>query len=153
MKKLILLTYVLFAAAQTIFAQQNQALPQRVTGDLIQAESGEEAREHFVTELDSLQNCTIIYAADDTTALAGNNEDYKSPFGTIWFLPAENGKFGRVYFGWKSNDRHFPQGGMNDQGLFFDGATAENVFVPRDSSKPAIKGQLILKAMEECSTL
>ena len=103
--------------------------------------------------LDSRQACTIIYASDDKTALAGNNEDYRNPFGTIWFLPAEKGKFGRVYFAWKSNGRHIPQGGMNDQGLFYDAATAENVVVPPDSSKPRYHTDLIFKAMEECSTV
>jgi tetratricopeptide (TPR) repeat protein len=138
MKKLIVLTCVLLTAAQAIYAQPKPTLHQK---DL------------FRGRLDSKQRCTIIYASDGKTALAGNNEDYKSPFGTIWFLPAEKGKFGRVYFGWQAHGVHFPQGGMNDRGLFYDGASAENVTVPRDSSKPLYKGNLILKAMEECSTV
>jgi len=152
-KRLLVLTCVLLFAAQTIYAQQNLKLHPEVAGNLIHVKSCEEAKCYFVTKLDSQQNCTIIYASDDSTVLAGNNEDYKSPFGTIWFLPAENGKFGRVYFGWKSNGRHFPQGGMNEQGLFYDGATAENVVVPPDSSKPRYHTNLIFKAMEECSTV
>jgi len=103
--------------------------------------------------LDYSQSCTIIYASDGNTALAGNNEDWSRPYGDIWFLPAEKGKFGRVYFGWTINDVQYPQGGMNDKGLFFDGATADNVVVPRDSSKIPYEGSLILKAMEECSTV
>ena len=55
--------------------------------------------------------------------------------------------------GWKNKDRHFPQGGMNDRGLFYDGATAENVVVPPDSGKPRYHTNLIFKAMEECSTV
>jgi len=102
---------------------------------------------------DSDQSCTIIYASDDKMALAGNNEDWNKPFGNIWFLPAEKGKFGRIYFGWRIKDVQYPQGGMNDKGLFFDGATAENVVVPRDPSKLPYEGSLILKAMEECSTV
>lgn len=153
MKKQIVLTCMLFVMALTTYAQQNPTLLQGVAVDLTQAESGEETRDHFVTGLDSQQSCTIIYASDEKTALAGNNEDYKSPFGDIWFLPAENGKFGRVYFGWNSDGVRWPQGGMNDQGLFYDGATAENVVVPRDSSKIPYDGSLILKAMEECSTV
>jgi len=153
MKKRIVLTCVLLVASLTIYSQQNQTLHHGVTADLIHVESSEKTMNLFVMGSDSQQSCTIIYASDSTTALAGNNEDYKSPFGTIWFLPAENGKFGRVYFAWKSNGRHFPQGGMNDQGLFYDGATAENVVVPPDSSKPRYHTNLIFKAMEECSTV
>jgi len=105
----------------------------------------------FPIGLDFSQRCTIIYASDGKIALAGNNEDWSRPYANIWFLPAEKGKFGRVYFGF--NVVQFPQGGMNDKGLFFDGATAENVVVPCDSSKLPYTGSLILKAMEECSTV
>jgi tetratricopeptide (TPR) repeat protein len=107
----------------------------------------------FPIGLDSSQSCTIIYASDGKMAFAGNNEDWNRPIGNIWFLPAEKGKFGRVYFGWRFSGVRYPQGGMNDQGLFFDGATAESVVVPRDSSKIPYEGNLILKAMEECSTV
>ena len=95
-------------------------------------------------------SCTIIYASDGKVALAGNNEDYKNPFMTISYLPAEDGRFGRIYF---CHGTLYPQGGTNEKGLFFDGATAEYVEVPRDSSKIAYDGSLILKAMEECSTV
>ena len=107
----------------------------------------------FPIGLDPSQSCTIIYASDGKIALAGTNEDWNRPIGNIWFLPAEKGKFGRVYFGWRFNGVRYPQGGMNDKGLFFDGATAESVVVPRDPSKIPYEGNLILKAMEECSTV
>jgi hypothetical protein len=64
MKKLIVLTCVLLTAAQAIYAQPKPTLHQK---DL------------FRGRLDSKQRCTIIYASDGKTALAGNNEDYKSP--------------------------------------------------------------------------
>lgn len=99
----------------------------------------------------SNQSCTIIYASDDKIALAGNNEDWNKPYSNIWFLPAEKGKLGRIYFGF--DVVKFPQGGMNSEGLFFDAAAAENIEVPPDSSKLAYSGSLILKAMEECSTV
>ncbi|UCC44790.1 MAG: hypothetical protein JSU65_02360 [Candidatus Zixiibacteriota bacterium] len=100
--------------------------------------------------LSSGQSCTVIYASDGTVALAGNNEDYKNPFMTISYLPAEDGKLGRIYF---CHGTLYPQGGMNEEGLFFDGATAERVEVPRDPGKLPYDGSLILKAMEECSTV
>jgi hypothetical protein len=103
--------------------------------------------------LESGRSCTIVYAADDNVALAGNNEDWTGLFAKIHFLPASEGKFGRVYFGF--DVARVPQGGMNERGLFFDAATAEVVEVPRDPSKPddGYDGPLILKAMEECSTV
>lgn len=108
------------------------------------------------------QDCTIAYAADDDVALAGNNEDWTGLFAKIQFLPATEGKFGRVYFGFDAVRTpegqmtiRVPQGGMNEKGLFFDVATAENVTVPPDSSKPSFpQGQsLVQKAMETCSTV
>jgi len=129
------------------FRQEEHTLAEEVSRDI------KENQRAFPVGLDSSQRCTIIYASDGKIALAGNNEDCGRPYGNIWFLPAEKGKFGRVYFGWRINDVRYPQGGMNDKGLFFDGATAENVVVPRDSSKIPYDGSLILKAMEECSTV
>jgi tetratricopeptide (TPR) repeat protein len=42
---------------------------------------------------------------------------------------------------------------MNEKGLFFDGATAENVIVPRDTTKPLLGDNIIEKAMNECSSV
>ena len=75
------------------------------------------------------QSCTIIYATDGNTVLAGNNEDYINTNSIIWFVAPEEGKLGRVYFGF---DTFWPQGGMNEEGLFFDGATAGNMVRPYD---------------------
>jgi hypothetical protein len=51
--------------------------------------------------------------------LAGNNEDGPSGDPTsLWFVPPEDGKYGYVAYGYSN---HFSQGGMNDQGLFWDG--------------------------------
>lgn len=98
----------------------------------------------------SRQSCTIMYASDGKQTLAGNNEDWNNPFTKIWFLPGEDGKFGRVYFGF---DSFMPQGGMNEKGLFFDAAVAATVNVPYDSSKLDYKGSLILKVMAECASV
>ena len=64
------------------------------------------------------QGCTVFYAASGDLALAGNNEDSLNPLTRAWFIPASDGRYGLVYFGY---DDLWPQGGMNDQGLFFDG--------------------------------
>ncbi|MHC4458411.1 MAG: hypothetical protein ACYS0I_15250 [Planctomycetota bacterium] len=61
--------------------------------------------------------CTAFMASESNMVLVGNNEDYNIPHTRMWFIPAKNGQYGKVYFGYE-NWR--PQGGMNDQGLFFD---------------------------------
>jgi len=94
-------------------------------------------------------DCTVFYAADDEVVLAGNNEDGTNPITKMWFLPAEKGKYGRLYFGY---DNFYPQGGMNDQGLFFD-ATATVPYEAGQKSRPMYPGILLEKVMEESATV
>ncbi len=154
MKRFMVLTCVFLLAVLTIYMHHNSQMHKGFAVDLIQPELGEKASGHFVKGFDFQQNCTLIYASDDRTALAGSNEDWTSHLNDIWFLPPEKGKFGRVYFGFNFNGEHITQGGMNDQGLFYDGASAEAVTKqPRDSSLPPPVEDIHLKAMEECSTV
>jgi hypothetical protein len=63
------------------------------------------------------KGCTTVYATDGKQILAGNNEDSREPLTKVWFVPAKEGTFGHVLFGYAN---YRAQGGMNDQGLFFD---------------------------------
>ncbi|TFG48588.1 MAG: hypothetical protein E4H33_03900 [Anaerolineales bacterium] len=92
--------------------------------------------------------CTVIYGADENIALGGNNEDFPDPFTKIWFLPPEDGKYGRAYVGY---DGFIWQGGMNDQGLFFDAMSIENPVQVPQGSKPRYPGSLPDKAMSACA--
>jgi len=95
--------------------------------------------------------CTVFYAAQGDMILAGNNEDWMNPITKVWFEPAEKGKYGRVFFGF---DNFYPQGGMNEKGLFFDVTAANLVEVPTNTAKPSFKGNLIRdKIMPECATV
>ena len=95
--------------------------------------------------------CSVIYASDGEVALGGNNEDYINPFTMAWFLPPEEGKFGRVYFGY---DGYIWGGGMNDQGLFFDAlAIDQPMSVSTDLGNHLMRGSIEDKAMMECKTV
>jgi hypothetical protein len=83
------------------------------------------------------QGCTVIYAASSSLALAGNNEDSFNPLTRIWFIPASDGQHGRVYFGY---DDLLPQGGLNDQGLFFDGLSVPYEALVTSPQKPDFPG-------------
>lgn len=61
--------------------------------------------------------CTVFNISNTNQVLVGNNEDYTRTDTKVWFVPSENGKYGKMCFGF---DLKYPQGGMNDQGLFFD---------------------------------
>ncbi len=108
------------------------------------------------TSLSHEKHCTIIYAYNGRTVLAGNNEDWINPFPIIWFQPAKDGKFGYMGFGfqsgWPKMEDYQWEGAVNEKGLFYDYATTEEVKVPRDPNKSDcwwLSGKII----EECSTV
>ncbi len=98
----------------------------------------------------SLYACTGFCISKGDTVLVGNNEDYNKPNTKVWYVPAEKGKYGRVYFGF---DNFFPQGGMNEKGLFFDGFASEPYRVKYSPDKPNFPGNLVDKVVSECATV
>ena len=96
------------------------------------------------------QGCSVIYATDGELMLGGNNEDYSNPLVNVWFIPGEGGSFGRVYFGFGD---YFAQGGMNDQGLFFDGLALDSAHPVAKEGKQKYLGNLVDKTMSECATV
>jgi hypothetical protein len=81
----------------------------------------------------SAQACTGVFACDDTQALFGNNEDWSDPVTYIW-TQSRAGAYDRVYLGYGD---FWPQGGMNERGLCFDGfATVNNPVTPNPKLPP-----------------
>ena len=70
----------------------------------------------FMFALNSALACTIFTAEGNGMLLAGNNEEHDDPNGEVRFEPASGDKFGTITFAFGP----FTQGGMNEQGLFFD---------------------------------
>ena len=98
----------------------------------------------------SLYACTGFCISKGNLVLVGNNEDYNNPNTKVWYVPAEKGKYGRVYFGF---DNFFPQGGMNEKGLVFDGFASEPYRVKYSLDKPIFSGNLMDKVVSECATV
>jgi hypothetical protein len=96
--------------------------------------------------------CTVFCLSDGTMAFGGNNEDMLfDPETRMWVVPAESpGKHGRVYFGYADG---FPQGGVNDAGLFFDGLALDFEPVPSSPDKPSIPGNFADRVLAECATV
>jgi len=97
-----------------------------------------------------LRPCTFFMATANGLTFFGNNEDSGMPDTYIWFIPPEDGKYGGVFFSYGNG---FPQGGMNDQGLSFDGASTPRVKLNFSKDKKAARGYLTTKIMEECATV
>src|SRR5262249_10178128 len=123
--------------------------------------------------------CTVFCAFDGRVALAGSNEDWADPNTQVWFVPATKDNYGIVYFGFGRGEyppggvsRHklvipaegitkinpedlygLPQGGMNEKGLFFDGASTEVIKAPPAPGKKAYDGRLEDLILRKCATV
>jgi len=94
--------------------------------------------------------CTMFTATKHGKTLIGNNEDWVDPNTKMWVEPAAEGKYGVLYFGFGNM---FPQGGMNDQGLVFDGFATPYLAIRNGEGKRSFEDNLINKVMQECATI
>ena len=98
------------------------------------------------------QGCTTVYATDGRQMLGGNNEDSHEPLTKVWFVPEKEGTFGLVLFGYGN---YRAQGGMNDQGLFFDFLSVpQELPIPLEGKQPYTGTNFIVyDAMAQCATV
>jgi hypothetical protein len=94
--------------------------------------------------------CTGLVVQDGARVLVGNNEDWFNPRTKIWFVQPVGDRYGSVFFGF---DNYWPQGGMNQKGLFFDGFALKPKAVEDPEAKPRFKGNLIKEIMATCGTV
>lgn len=156
MKKLIILTCVLLVAAQTIYAQQNPTLHQRVAVNFIQADSGEEARGHFVTGLPLRidgRSCTSFCLDNNGHAVFGSNYDNDKPEGLVFinkrgisksgFTPGTKGQVAQ----WTSKyasisftvvGYQLAWAGMNEKGLVMSTMALPETQNPKPDERPPL---------------
>ncbi|MFC2155093.1 hypothetical protein ACFLRB_01200 [Acidobacteriota bacterium] len=95
--------------------------------------------------------CTVFYGIHNDILLGGNNEDWSDPNTMIWFIPPGDGKHGWIKFGFRNG---FPQGGMNEKGLFWDGTAGPHLEMPySEANKEKYFGPLMEKVIRECATV
>jgi len=94
--------------------------------------------------------CTGFLVQDGERVLVGNNEDWFNPRSKIWFNQPVDGRYGSVFFGF---DNFWPQGGMNQKGLFFDAFALKPKTVEETPTKPRYEGNLIKDIMATCATV
>jgi len=98
--------------------------------------------------------CTVFSAAHDDVILGAANKDWGNLETRALFIAPSEGKYGRVYFGYQIPEGFQNAGGMNNQGLWYDGATlTERTDIRNHYDKPTVKGELCEKALEECATV
>jgi len=94
--------------------------------------------------------CTGLVVQDGERVLVGNNEDWFNPRSKIWFIQPVDDRYGSVFFGF---DNFWPQGGMNQAGLFFDAFALKSKAFEQPDAKPRFKGNLIKEVMATCATV
>lgn len=94
--------------------------------------------------------CSAFLVVGNGHVLFGNNEDYWSTETRVWFVPAQDDRRGVMYLGF---DNGFPQGGMNDAGLAFDGFATGPRPMAKQEGKTVLAGNPITEVMETCTTV
>ena len=98
--------------------------------------------------------CSVFNASRVDKVFAATNKDWNNRETRILFIPATPDKYGRVYFGYQLEEGFQNVGGMNDQGLWYDGASLPTRSdIENHYNKPRVKGELCEKALEECATV
>jgi tetratricopeptide (TPR) repeat protein len=102
-----------------------------------------------------LDSCTIVMVSHGDAVLIGNNEDWTFPFNKIWVVPASEGEYGRICFGFAFDLKgRYTSGGVNDQGLFIDGngLSGSTGWKPVEE-KPTFSGILEDHILAHCATV
>ncbi|MHC4942514.1 MAG: hypothetical protein ACYTG7_05780 [Planctomycetota bacterium] len=94
--------------------------------------------------------CTAFCAYKGGPVLVGNNEDFFNTNTKMWYVAPAEGRYGGVYFGFEDL---YPQGGMNEKGLFVDGFATESYKVTKSHDKPFFQGNMVVEAMATCATV
>jgi predicted choloylglycine hydrolase len=94
--------------------------------------------------------CSVLYYVDQQTGkiYVVNNEDYWYDVEAyIQIIPESGKKLARLWYGWDN----FAQGGINEAGLFFDGAVSPEQSMPEKHRGP--KGNLGDEILARCSNV
>ncbi|MEO1518668.1 MAG: hypothetical protein AAFV95_26880 [Bacteroidota bacterium] len=93
--------------------------------------------------------CSMCKITIDGKTTVGNNEDMWSNEAKIWFEAGNGTSQGAVYVGHRND---FPQGGMNESGLVYDGFTLHPKAMSSTRGKKAVDHPALLlkKVMQSC---
>ena len=82
--------------------------------------------------------------------MVGNNEDFWNPNTYMWTEQGKNQEYGAIYFGY---DNFWPQGGVNQAGLVFDGFAEEYLAIIDTLGKLPLKSDFIKEIMRTCANV
>lgn len=94
--------------------------------------------------------CTMFKITMEGKTMVGNNEDYWNPNDRVWFEKGTKGEYGAVYVGF---DNFWPQGGMNQAGLVFDGFAEDYKAISDTIGKRPLNMNFLKEIMRRCATV
>ncbi|WP_261511985.1 carcinine hydrolase/isopenicillin-N N-acyltransferase family protein [Chryseobacterium paludis] len=113
----------------------------------------------FFFSVSFLKACTIFMANDGKQVWIGNNEDESPDMNyRFWYFPEENNSFGYMLWSEKHEGYdpvmwQYPQGGLNEYGLFLDYTAIDNIPVIADPSKKTREQEVVNDILKTCKTV
>lgn len=108
----------------------------------------------FIFQIHSIFACTIISASGNNITYTASNKDWNNTDTRLKVYSPSEGKYGRIYFGYQVPEGFQNSEGVNDQGLWYSGASLpERNDVYNHYNKLTVNGELCEKALEECATV
>jgi hypothetical protein len=102
--------------------------------------------------IDYARPCSMFKITVFGKTMVGNNEDAWRVNSRIWFETGKGGRFGAAYVG---HDDGFPQGGLNEAGLVYDGFSVYRRALRPAAGKKKIEdfGGFLKSILQQCATV
>lgn len=103
--------------------------------------------------------CTIFLANDGKNVWIGNNEDESPDMKyRFWYIPREEKSWGYMLWSEKHSGYNdimwqYPQGGMNEHGLFLDYTAIDDIPVVANSSKINREQEVVNDILKKCKSV
>jgi hypothetical protein len=94
--------------------------------------------------------CSMFKLTMYGKTMVGNNEDYWNPNTRIWFEQGKTNEYGAVYVGY---DNFWPQGGMNQAGLVFDGFSMNYLAINDTLGKKSLGANFLKDILRKCTVV
>ena len=108
----------------------------------------------FYSSINFSYACTVFMAVNDGVVFSGTNKDWHNLDTRMFVCPSADDSFGIVYFGYQIPEGFQNVVGINEHGLWYDGASLKGRRdIENIHGKPEIDGELCEKALRECKTV
>ncbi len=97
------------------------------------------------------KSCFILYHNDGERTLVANHEDWFANDAAIKINPPTSQNYGSLTFTFLSEG--WAQGGMNEKGLFFDGAFTPFQTIDFENDKVSFSGHIWQEVLDKCATV